>query len=81
MPVSTTHAQAMAREALRTVGIDVASDTDVVLTDGDRTGLVPEGYLVNPSQVAGAAEQLRLVTGESIDGDGLVANLPWKESA
>lgn len=77
----TTRTQELARDVLRTVGIDVDHDQLVVLTDGDRTGLCAEGFLVNPSQVLGAAEQLRLITGESIDGDRLVAALPWKEPA
>lgn len=81
MPISTEQAQAMARDALRTVGIDVDPDQLVVLTDCDDTGLCAEGFLVNPSQIVGAAEQLRLVTGEAVDGDGLVDALPWKEAA
>ncbi len=77
--VSATQAQAMARDVLRTVGIDVPADTAVVLTDGDDTGPHPEGHLVNPSQVTGAAEQFRLVTGLSVDGDRLADALPWAE--
>ncbi|GAA4746356.1 hypothetical protein [Gordonia alkaliphila] len=77
----TARTQELARDVLRTVGIDLPATTAVVLTDGDRTGLCAEGFLVNPSQVAGAAEQFRLITGESIDGDRLVDALPWKEVA
>lgn len=77
--VSATEAQTIARDVLRTVDIDVATDTAVVLTDGAYTGPHHEGYLVNPSQVTGAAEQFRLVTGLSVDGDRLVDALPWAE--
>ncbi len=77
----TAQTQELARDALRAVGIDVDHNHPVVLTDGDRTGPRGGEFLVNPSQVLGAAEQLRLITGESIDGERLVAALPWKEPA
>ncbi|WP_168706304.1 hypothetical protein [Gordonia paraffinivorans] len=80
MSISAAHAQSMARDVLRTVGIDVASTTAVVLTDGDVTGPHPEGYLVNPGQIEYAAEQFTLATGLSVDGDALTDALPWKEA-
>lgn len=78
--VSATQAQAMARDVLRTVGIDVPADTAVVLTDGTYTGPHPEGHRVNPGQIVFAAEQFQLVTSLTVDGDVLVATLPWKEA-
>ncbi|WP_156150500.1 hypothetical protein [Gordonia sihwensis] len=75
--VSAAQAQAMAHDVLRTVDVDVPSTTAIVLTDGTYTGPHHEGYLVNPSQVTGAAEQFTMITGLSVDGDRLVDALPW----
>ena len=69
-------AQALVHDVLRLAGIDVADHHEVTLTDcaaGPRAGT----YAVTPTQVEAATEQFRLVTGESISADALVAALPW----
>ncbi|ATD71735.1 hypothetical protein CNO18_17185 [Gordonia sp. 1D] len=69
-------AQAVARDALTTLDIDVDSTTRIVLTDG-RAGPRAGAYMLNVGQVEAAVEQHRLVTGEHISADALIGALPW----
>ncbi|GAA1085155.1 hypothetical protein [Tsukamurella spumae] len=69
-------AQVVARDALATIGIEVADDARVLLTDG-RAGPRAGAYLLNPGQVETAVEQHRLITGESLSADAVIASLPW----
>ncbi|WOC14325.1 hypothetical protein [Gordonia sp. MP11Mi] len=78
-PPAPSSPQQRARDVLRGIGIDVPDDRAVVLTDRDDTGDRVFTYLINPGQLAAACEEHRLATGESVDGDALVAALPWKE--
>ena len=69
-------AQAAVHDALRLAGIDVPDHREIALTDcaaGPRAGR----YAVTPTQIEAACEQFRLVTGDAISGDALVAALPW----
>lgn len=70
-------AQTVARDALAVIGVDVDADTRIVLTDG-RAGPRCSYYLLNPGQVEFAVEQHRLVTGEYISADAVIASLPWE---
>lgn len=70
-------AQATARRILALVGIEIARQTTVVLTDADRTGIWCATYRVNAGQLEAAAEQYRLVTGEEISAHSLLRGLPW----
>lgn len=69
-------AQQAARDALATIGIEVADNTRVLLTDMS-TGPRCTYHLLNPGQVTAAAEQHYLVTGEHISADALIGALPW----
>lgn len=69
-------AQVVARDALATIGIEVDDDTRIVLTDGT-AGPRCAYYLLNPGQIEAAVEQHRLVTGESLSADAVIASLPW----
>lgn len=69
-------AQRLVHDALRLAGVDVPDHADVVLTDlaaGPRAG----GYAVTPTQIEAACEQFRLVTGDALSAEALVAALPW----
>lgn len=69
-------AQAAAHDALRFVDIDVPDHREIRLTDlaaGPRAGR----YAVTPTQVEAACEQFRLVTGDAISADAIIAALPW----
>ncbi|MEP9391109.1 hypothetical protein ABLE94_02470 [Gordonia sp. VNK1] len=70
-------AQAVARDALATIDIDVDHAARVVLTDG-RAGPRAGAYLLNVGQIEGAIDQHRLVTGESLSADALIQALPWE---
>ena len=66
----------VARELLADIGIEIAEGSRILLTDmtgGARCWT----FLVEPSQLAFACEQHRLVTGESINSDALERALPW----
>ncbi len=65
-----------ARDALAVLGIDVAVDARIMLTDG-ATGPRCWTYLVEPSQLEYACEQYRLITGETLSSDALIGALPW----
>lgn len=70
-------AQAVAREALAVIGIEVPDSTRIVLTDG-RAGPRCTTYMLNPGQITAAVEQHRLATGEAISTDALIEALPWE---
>ena len=71
-----TQAAAIARELLGDIGLDVPDAARVLLTDGD-AGPRCWSYLVELGQIEFACEQHRLITGESIHPNPLVASLPW----
>lgn len=77
MPAPITTPQAMAREVLGVIGIDVGPDRRVVLTDCDDVGPRVFTYPINPSQLEFACDQYRLTTGESIDYESMVSAFPW----
>lgn len=69
-------AAATTRELLGDIGIEIHADARILLTDmtgGARCWT----YLVEPSQIEYAAEQHRLVTGETINLDPIMEALPW----
>lgn len=70
-------AQAVARDALAIIDIDVDHAARVVLTDG-RAGPRAGAYLLNVGQVEFAVDQHRLTTGEDLSADALIAALPWE---
>ena len=70
-------AQAAARAVLALVGIHIAPQVVVMLTDDDRTGPWCATHRVNPGQVDAAAEQHRQVTGETVSAHALTEALPW----
>lgn len=72
-------AQPTARAMLNHVGITVGDGTIVVLTDADDTGPDGREYRINVGQLEGACEQHRLVSGNAISADAIVAALPWAE--
>ena len=74
-----SQAQQTARDLLAHVGITVDDDTTVVLTDCDDTGRHGREHRINPGQIAGAAEEHRLCTGDNINPDALIQALPWSE--
>ncbi|WP_168700889.1 hypothetical protein [Gordonia paraffinivorans] len=69
-------AQAVAREALGAVGIDVDAAATVALTDG-ATGPWSQAYRVNPGQVETGLEQLYLITGEHLAAEAVLSQLLW----
>ncbi|MCA9323273.1 MAG: hypothetical protein KDB53_21225 [Planctomycetes bacterium] len=69
-------AAATARELLGDIGITIDADARILLTDM-RPGPKCWSCLVEPSQLAFACEQHRLVTGESINPDAIQEALPW----
>ncbi|MEJ9078408.1 hypothetical protein WKY82_08300 [Gordonia malaquae] len=69
-------AATVVRELLGDIGIEIAADTRVLLTDGDG-GQRCWVHLVEPDQLAFAAEQHRLITGESIHPNPIERALPW----
>lgn len=69
-------AAATARELLGDIGITIDADARILLTDM-RPGPKCWSYLVEPSQLAFACEQHRLVTGESVHPDPIMEALPW----
>lgn len=71
-----TQAAAAVRELLGDIGIEIHADARVLLTDGDG-GQRCWTFLVEPSQVAYACEQHRLITGETINADAIMEALPW----
>lgn len=75
--IPTITAQLIARDILRLVGIPVPAGHDVAITDTDETGDQHGFYVVNPSQLIGAAEQYWLTTGETVDAEALLSALPW----
>ncbi|MGC0363825.1 hypothetical protein ABH922_001809 [Rhodococcus sp. 27YEA15] len=74
----TTTIQTTAREILELVGIDIADDVAVVLSDCDEVGAADGGtHRVNLGQIVTAVEQFQQVTGETVDVDALMDALPW----
>jgi hypothetical protein len=69
-------AQAVARDALAVIGIEVDPNTRVLLTDMS-AGLRCGYYLVEPGQIEFAIDQHLLTTGESLSVDALIQALPW----
>ncbi|MGB3604374.1 MAG: hypothetical protein WBA38_12595 [Gordonia sp. (in: high G+C Gram-positive bacteria)] len=66
----------VARELLADIGIEITEGSRILLTDmtgGPRCW----SHLVEPSQIEYAAEQHRLITGETINPDPIVEALPW----
>ncbi|MCZ4652719.1 hypothetical protein O4157_14930 [Gordonia amicalis] len=70
-------AQAVARDALATIDIEVPAATRVLLTDA-HVGLRCTNYLLNPGQIEFAIDQHRLISGEDLSADALIAALPWE---
>ncbi len=68
-------AQAAVRALLALVGIEIAPQTTVVLTDGC-SGIWCATYRVTPGQVDYASEQHRLIAGEEISPHALIDALP-----
>ena len=71
-----TQAATAVRELLGDIGLDIPERARVLLTDGDG-GPRCWSYLVELGQIEFACEQHRLITGESIHADPLIAALPW----
>lgn len=69
-------AQHAARAVLALVGITVAPQTTVVLTDA-RSGPWCATHRVTPGQVEAACEQHWQVTGEDISAHAVLDALPW----
>lgn len=69
-------AATIARELLGDIGVEIAEGSRILLTDM-RPGPKCWSHLVEPSQIEYAAEQHRLITGESIHPDALERALPW----
>lgn len=65
-----------ARELLGDIGIEIHADARILLTDM-KSGPKCWSHLVEPSQIEYAAEQHRLVTGETINPDPIMEALPW----
>ena len=70
-------AQQVARDALATIDIEVPAATRVLLTDA-HVGLRCTNYLLNPGQIEFAIDQHRLISGEDLSADALIAALPWE---
>ncbi len=69
-------AAATTRDLLGDIGVEIAEDARVLLTDmagGPRCWT----FLVEPGQIEFACEQHRLVTGETINPDPIMEALPW----
>ena len=69
-------AQHVVRALLALVGIHIAPQVVVILTDA-AAGPWCATYRVNPGQVEYAAEQNRLIAGEHINPAALIEALPW----
>ncbi|MGB3605335.1 MAG: hypothetical protein WBA38_17490 [Gordonia sp. (in: high G+C Gram-positive bacteria)] len=69
-------AATIARELLGDIGVEIAEGSRILLTDMTG-GARCWSYLVEPSQLAFACEQHRLVTGENINAEAIEGALPW----
>ncbi|MFT3661769.1 MAG: hypothetical protein QM809_10300 [Gordonia sp. (in: high G+C Gram-positive bacteria)] len=72
-----TDPQRLARAVLSTDAEPVPEHFTVELTDGDDTGRYGATLRVNPGQIESGCEQHRLATGEAVDSDALISDLPW----
>lgn len=69
-------AQMLANELLALIGITIAPTTRIMLTDG-HAGPWCGAYCVNVSQLEFALEQDHQITGERINADALLSEVPW----